>query len=134
MNLISITIDGNTIRVTKFEYDDMMTGQKRFMTRSAALHHINDLVSQGFVINPASVPNYHTLAAWVTETCCDYRKETPWGTHEVTKGMGRMAGKFIVVSTSGTGVRQFHPYNTFEEAKAFIDARTAPLPDEPEWF
>lgn len=58
-----------------------------------------------------------------------YTKETNWGTHTVTAGYGKNTGKFVAQSFGHGGARgYFRVFDTLEQATAFVDDRTKPLP------
>ena len=60
-----------------------------------------------------------------------YAKETNWGFHWVTEGFGKHEGKFIAQSRGAGGAKgYFKVCDTLEEAKAWVDRQTRPLPKE----
>ena len=60
-----------------------------------------------------------------------YTKETTWGTHWVSKGLGKHTGKFIAQSRGAGGAEgYFQVKDTLEEAKAVVDRETTPIIDD----
>jgi len=56
-----------------------------------------------------------------------FRSETQWGVHRIVEGFGKHTGKFIAESSGWGGARRyFRIFDTFEDAKAFVEWQTRP--------